>query len=204
MNSHAMNENGIFVPTKNKATVKGVYRLTKCDISTPEARSMADFVVLEAKKGWHAYRKALEEFHKAFMLWQSSPIENLVVDRGLEMLARIITGDVSYTGVLNYCALGDSNTAVNAVDTALGNEVYRKTITSTTFSANEAYASTFFNQAEIVDTIEEVGHFVDGSATTDSGRLFSRIEAADTAELPVTKGATETLTVDYKVTFANA
>ena len=196
---------GIIIPGGSKLSVKGIYTLKKCTVDTPKAQKMALEIEQVAKlHGWEAYRDALKDFYKLFLSWESAPIHNLVVDDGLEMLARIISGDVTYTGVLNYCTLGDNNTAVSASDTTLGNEVHRKLVTSTTFSGNEAFISTFFNQAEIADTIEEIGHVVDGTGSADSGQQYSRIEAADTVELPVTKSASETLTVDYKSTFANS
>lgn len=184
--------------------LKGEYTLRKCTVDTRKAIALVRDVEASAKFGWSEYRRMLSELYRRHLSFEAAPIPNLVVNNGLEMLGRILSGDVTYTGVWNYCAFGDSNTAVNAADTQLGSEVYRKQVTSTTFSGNEGFASTFLNQSEDADTYEEIGHFIDGTGTTNSGRLFSRIEAADTVELPVTKSLTETLTVDYKVTFANA
>lgn len=191
--------------TNNVVKIKGIYHLKKCVVDTPKAQAMALEVEEVAKRfGWDAYREILKDFHSRFLVWESLAIENLVVNNGLEMLARVISGDVTYTGVINYCTLGDGNTAVNATDTTLDNEVYRKLVTGTSYSGANAYISTFFNQTEVADTIEEIGHVIDGTGSVNTGRQFSRIEAADTVELPVTKSSSETLTVDYRATFANS
>jgi hypothetical protein len=184
----------------SKIAVAGIYTLTKCDVRTPEARRMQDDIAAAAREDWRLYRTLLASFNRRFGIWQSAPIHNLVVNDGLNVLARILANDSTYTGVINYCALGTGTTAVAAGDTTLGTEVFRKAVTSQTFSANEAFISTFFTAADDDDTYNEVGHFIDGTGDADSGQLFSRIEEADTAELPVTKSNTETLTVDYKVT----
>ena len=210
---------------KNESVLaSGEYTLSKCDTRDPMAKKMEqeigeviawgkklvseaagnpERVIKNMDLAWQEYRKAVEDFHRAFLISQVV-VHNKVVDRGTEILARIISGDVTYTGVINYCALGTATTAGAAGDTQLVTETYRKAKSSGTFASNQAYISTFFTATEVTGTFGEVGHFVDGTGSANSGRLFSRIGDPDTTELPVTKTNTETLTIDYKATFAAA
>lgn len=206
----------------DKMVVAGEYTLSTCNVESPQAKKMMreieeivawgqrmvekaspmrKFAVMD--EAWKEYRRAIAEFHRLFLVNQMV-VHNKVVDRGTEMLARIISGDTTYTGIINYCALGTGSAAGAAGDTQLGTETYRKLKSSSTFAANAAFVSTFFTAIETSGTFGEVGHFVDGTGTANSGRLFSRIGDPDTTELSVTKSTSETLTIDYKATFVAA
>ena len=63
--------------------------------------------------------------------------------------------------------------------------------------------STFFDFTEANQEIKEIGLFVDGEETKDSGILFSRI-STENSDIPITKQDTETLTIDYSLTLVNA
>jgi hypothetical protein len=187
---------------KSKSLIHGEATVTVCDISSKEAQKMMREIEYASKRSWSEYRELLDRFHSLFQKRQFV-LTNKVVDRGLEMLARSISGDVVYTGAINYCAVGTGTLASAAGDTQLGTETARKLVSSTTFSGPIAYISTFFTQAEAIANIREIGHFVDGTGTANSGRLYSRIGDPDTAELPVNKTALDTLTVDYRCTFSS-
>ena len=209
---------------KEGVLAEGEYTLSKCQVDSRGAsRAMAEIeeivawgrdIVAKASHDpilkmknmqivWSEYRRAIQDFHRLYLTHQLV-LHNKVVDRGTEMLARIISGDVTYTGIINYCALGTGTAAGAAGDTQLGTEVFRKLKSSGTYSSNQAFVSTFFTATETTGTYGEVGHFVDGTGTANSGRLFSRIGDPDTTELSVTKSSLETLTIDYKATFTAA
>ena len=122
-------------------------------------------------------------------------IKNLVPTVGREVLARRLSGNITYTGAINYCALGTGTTPAANGDTTLDTETYRKVIASATFLNNVAFISAFFSAAEVSGTFEELGYFIDGTATVDTGQLFSRFLAT------ITKSLTETLTIDSEITF---
>lgn len=129
--------------------------------------------------------------------------ENTVVNAGLTVVANLLSDLGTYTTKrINYCAVGDSNTAVTAGDTTLGNEYERKTISSSNVSGDTLYFSTYFALNEAVGTIEEVGMFFDATETANSGVLFSKIVGG--SDLPITKDNTESLTIDYSLTISNA
>lgn len=100
---------------------------------------------------------------------------NLVTTRGRTVLAGILAGDTTYTGIINYGALGSSSTAVNNADTQLGTEVYRKLYASHTYSSNVAYVDFFYAATDTSGTYNEFGNFIDGTGTANSGRIFSHI-----------------------------
>jgi hypothetical protein len=101
---------------------------------------------------------------------------NLVVTIGRNVLARLLTGDTTYSGQINYGALGSSSTAVSNADTQLGTEVFRKLYAShTTDGNNVAYIDFFYAASDTNGTYAEFGNFIDGTGTANSGRLFSHI-----------------------------
>lgn len=100
---------------------------------------------------------------------------NIVVTRGRSVLAGLLAGDTTYTGEINYGALGSSTTPVANADTQLGTEVFRKLVTSQAFVDNVAYVDFYYTAAEAVGTHEEFGNFIDGTGSANSGRLFSHI-----------------------------
>jgi hypothetical protein len=101
---------------------------------------------------------------------------NLVVTVGRNVLARLLTGDATYSGQINYGALGSSSTAVANSDTQLGTEVYRKLYAShTTDGNNVAYVDFFYAATDTNGTYNEFGNFIDGTASANTGRLFSHI-----------------------------
>lgn len=86
--------------------------------------------------------------------------KNLVVDAGLDLLAKI-TGGVGT--LLSHMAIGNSNSASQPAMTALqGTELERVALTSTTVSNNTiTYAATFGASISITVTIREIGIFND-------------------------------------------
>jgi len=182
--------------------VKGDVKYTVCDISSPEAKELQKRIVdaIDNKYDWDLYIKLRDQLHKSFGV-RSYSFKNMVVSAGRNVLARLLAGNTDYSGEINYCALGNTTATATAGNTTLGNELYRKEVSSKTYENNVAYVSTFFTATEIDGTFEEVGHFIDGSSSADTGQLWSRIATPDTAELPITKSNTESLTIDYKVVF---
>lgn len=98
--------------------------------------------------------------------------------------------------LVNYCAVGTNATAAANGDVQLGTEVARNTIASRTNSSNIAYITGFFAATEAVATLREVGFFINGTATVNSGTLLSRVI------INITKSGTETLTLDLTLTIS--
>lgn len=106
-------------------------------------------------------------------IWEK---HNLVTTAGRNVLARRLAGNTTYTGAINYGALGTqvSPSPVNG-STQLGTEVYRKLNSSATYSSNIAYVDFFYAATDTNGTYTEFGNFIDGTGTANSGQLFSYI-----------------------------
>jgi len=183
---------------KENIKIKGEAILSICDMSSLEAQNLQSRI---SKAFGQEYRSLVDELHSKF-LKRRVVIPNLIPTVGRTVFAMILSNTLTYTGVLNYCALGTDPTGSANANIKLGTEVFRKLISSKTYSANVAYISTFFTATETTGTYKEVGHFIDGGVGADSGQLFSRIADPETAELPLTKSNTESLTIDYKITIS--
>jgi hypothetical protein len=118
----------------------------------------------------------LEDLRTAGIVQSHHSAHNLIATVGRNVLARLLTGDVTYSGQINYGALGSSSTAPNNSDTQLGTEVYRKLFAShTTDGNNVAYVDFFYAATDTNGTYNEFGNFIDGTASANTGRLFSHV-----------------------------
>lgn len=118
----------------------------------------------------------LEVLRGSGALLQVASKSNIVVTRGRAVLAELLSGGATYTGEINYGALGTavSPSPVNG-STQLGTEVFRKLASSQTFSDNIAYVDFFYTAGDTNGTYTEFGNFIDGTGSANSGRLFSYI-----------------------------
>jgi hypothetical protein len=130
----------------------------------------------------------------------SSPVyermfQNLVTDTGKQLAARFMTGEED--AFLVYHAIGTSDTAPAASDTALGAEVARKRYVTKSSDGAEMTFSVFYLSTESARALEECGWFGGDEATETalSGVLFSRVlEAFDNS------AGLYDLTFDYVLT----
>ena len=125
---------------------------------------------------------------------------NVVVDAGLTLLANRLADASPDSGCLvNYIAVGTGTNAPDASDTQLQTENARKAVLSRTNSATVAAISTTFGAAEVpTSTIRELGLFIDGTGSANSGTLLARV--AD--NFAVT--ALDSVFVDWRITLADA
>lgn len=208
--------NDVLVKKEHDVRSKGMHLVTVCDVSTPEARAMEDQILdkinerkalLKAKftpdeleeklfMHWYEYNALMKRFNDRFMVRQVL-IPNVTTTAGRTVLARRLSGNTTYTGIVNYTALGTDSTAATVAQVKLGTETYRKALSSGTFLANVAYLETFFTASEVSGTFQEYANFIDGTGSADSGQMFNRFTQA------VTKSLTETLNVQSVVTFSD-
>jgi len=103
-----------------------------------------------------------------------SAAHNLVPTVGRNVLARLLAGDVTYSGEIDYGALGSGDTAFTNASTQLNTEVFRKQAASQAFDDNIAFIDWFIALGDVGDqTFEEFGAFIDGTGAADSGQAFS-------------------------------
>lgn len=79
---------------------------------------------------------------------------------------------------IKYLALGDDNTAPAVTDTLLGNETFRKALTSTSKPGVGQYETiVYIAPAEAIGLIEELGWFAGplAGAGADTGTLIARV-----------------------------
>lgn len=200
--------------SKQNLSSKGVHILTLCDITNPKGHLYEEKIeqirqkrtfLIETQQAtprllkdlWDEYQYWISLLHKMFKS-REFVIENITTTVGRSVLAQRLAGTTTYSGTVNYTALGNDNTAPAVGDATLGNETYRKALSSGTYSNNIAYIETFFTAAEVNGTFEEYGNFIDGTGSADTGQLFNRFTST------VTKSSTETLNVQSIITFNDA
>lgn len=96
--------------------------------------------------------------------------------------------------LINYVGVGTDATAAANGQTQLLVEIARNAVASRTNASNIAYITGFFGATEAIATLREAGLFINGTATANSGTLFSRVV------INITKSGTETLTLDWTIT----
>ena len=185
------------IKTKQGVGLKGVYKITKAFIETPEQWKLHDKIkrLKEEGKEYISFVRKLNKMCRTEVL----VIDNIIPTVGRTMIADNLTNpSPDNTLRINYTALGTGDTAVANGDTTLATEVYRKATASETNASNVAYVTAFFDATEVDGTFKEAGLVSDGSAGADTGILFSRVLLNPTSG--IVKSNTETLTIDWTIT----
>ncbi len=123
--------------------------------------------------------------------------KNLIPTAGRSKMAEALSGGlVAIADIeINKTSLGTGTTAAANGDTILETEVFRKDVASATFSSNQLFLTAFYTAVEVTGTFSEAGLHINGTASPDTGTLFSRVILFPA----VVKSSSETLTVDYTV-----
>ena len=100
---------------------------------------------------------------------------NIIPTTGRNVLARLLAGDTTYSGEVDYGALGDGvSPSFTNSSTELDSEQFRSQADSQAFDENISYIDWFIASGDVADgTYTEFGAFIDGSAAADSGQAFS-------------------------------
>lgn len=118
------------------------------------------------------YLELVSALRQSFLV-REYKITNLITTVGRATIAQRLANDTTYTGIINYGALGSDNTAVTNADTTLGTEVFRKVVASASDSDNVAFIDFFYSKADTNGTYEEFGTFIDGTGSADTGQMFT-------------------------------
>lgn len=130
-------------------------------------------------------------FDQTGVIKDTREINNLVVAVGKDLIASRLVGNS--LPIPSHMALGSSATAAATSQTALGGELGRVALDSTSRSSNTiAYIATF-GAGTATGTVQEAGIFNDGS----SGNMLCR-----TTFSAVNKAAGDTVVVTWNVTVA--
>lgn len=113
---------------------------------------------------WHAHDIATGA------IVASGKAHNLVTNAGLNLVRDLLDGD-SVTGITHF-AVGTGSAAVTALDTALGTEVFRDTVSGRTSNAQQLVVQYYLGSGDAnSNTLTELGLFNAASA----GTLFARV-----------------------------
>ena len=186
---------------------KGLYVATLCDprFCWEQYRKLVTFLkenplaalktVEERMRHADIYAELVTNYEKLAKISEVA-YENLVPTAGRNVIARRLANNTTYTGIINYAALGSSTTTPANGDTTLGTETYRKTLDSQTYVNNIAYLSAFIPAGTATGTHNEGGLFIDGTGSADTGQIFSHVLFSPA----VTKAALNSLTLDITIT----
>lgn len=174
--------------------LKGVYTITKAFLETRTQFALDALIRSERALG-HDVIHLIRQLNEMCRI-EKIVVENLMPTVGRTAIAaNLSNASPSPSSILsNYFALGTGTTAPANADTTLETEVFRNLVASRTNSANKAYITGFFTSTETTGTYKEVGLFINGTATSGTGTLLSRV-AVD-----ITKTSLQTLTIDYTIT----
>lgn len=112
------------------------------------------------------------------VLYKSPFYKNLIVDgtnTGFNLILDRLNSDNTYSLNITHLDIGDNNTAPALSDTTLVNALYRTTKTTGSVAGSSLTLRFFFADGDLADdTYYEVGMFVDGTSSVDTGKLFCR------------------------------
>jgi len=173
--------------------IKGTVTLRAFGIRSPEAER-ADARLREMCNASAAeYQAALVDLIRAGGILRTTIHRNLTTTVGRSVLARLLAGDTTYTGAINYGALGSGSTTPAVGNTQLATEVYRKLYANRQQSGATATIDFYYSKSNTNGTYNEFGCFIDGTGTANSGQLFNRVLTGGW-----TKSASEAMTVSIQ------
>lgn len=194
--------------------VIGIHTFRNYDTSSPEAdlieckiqnhiKELPQWAPMEsrgeflAKMSKHRkiYFELKQQLEKYFV--REKVVTNLVVTVGRSVLAQRLSNITTYTGIINYGALGSGSTTPVNGDTQLQTEVFRKVVASASATANVSFIDFFYAKADTNGTYNEFGTFIDGSGSANSGQMFTHALTGGW-----TKSSSESMTVSAQYTFS--
>jgi hypothetical protein len=181
---------------KEGTAMEGMYVITLADVVTEEAKEWERQAAAARDRGDTKTAKGYMDMLNNKYGHEPQVVHNLIPTVGRSVLAQRLANTTTYTGIINKVALGTGTTPAANGDTTLGTETYRNNAASLTYSNNIAYITGFFTAAETNGTYAEVGLFIDGTASANTGQLFSRALAS------ITKSSIQTLTIDWIITIS--
>ena len=119
--------------------------------------------------------ESLEPFIEKGKISEVYEKQNLIVDVGLGVIAQRLVGDDTYSGEINYGALGTGSVEIVASDTQMEAEVYRKLASSSSYDGKTAYIDFFYEKADVAGTFTRFANFIDGTPTVNSGIMWSHL-----------------------------
>ncbi len=184
-------------------TIIGIHTFRNYDMRSEEAQGLECEIKshIEQRSIWDQrghrarYTELLEKLKK--FMTAERVVKNLITTVGRSVVAQRLANVTTYTGVINYGALGSSSTAVANGDTQLTAEVFRKVTASTSYTTNTAFIDFFYSKADTNGTYAEFGTFIDGSGSANSGQIFTHALTGGWTKL-----SSESMTVSCQYTMS--
>lgn len=181
---------------KEGTSMKGVYTFTRAFLETKEQVKL-DAQIRKFREQGRNVAPLVRKLN-SICRTEKFVVENLLPTVGRTAIAQHLT-NVSPTPaalVVNYVALGTGTNSPANADTTLQTEVFRNAVASRTNANNIGYITGFYASTDTNGTYREVGLFINGTGSANTGTLFSRVA------VNITKTSVQTLTVDYTITIS--
>jgi len=175
--------------SEKKKFAKGLVTFTSFVLDSDEAREIDRELGLAVDMPANIYDQKIARLRELCEVREHT-FENQIVLVGREVFTRRLTNDTTYTGIINYGALGTGSAAITDADTVLDTEVKRKGVAVYSRTTDTATLRFFYSKADTNGTYEEFGTFIDGTSTVDTGQMFNRVLTGGWV-----KSASESLTV---------
>lgn len=170
-------------------------------------QSTLDWGQKQVNKALDRLRKIKPDFVKKFNLMKLYQLgaktgedlhKNIICNAGFFAITGRLAGALTYTGVINKAILGTGSGTLAASRTQLFTESYRNDIASATGISNISYLTAYYTESEVTGTFTEFGNCIDGTASANTGQLWSHI-----AGLSWVKDSSTVIVVSQKYTFAS-
>jgi hypothetical protein len=140
-----------------------------------EAKDIEAFLNLAVDIPLEVFEEKTKRLREICKISREETFENQIVLVGREVFARRLVNDTTYTGIINYGALGTSSTAINDAQTQLVAEVKRKGVAVYSRSGDTSTLRFFYSKTDWNGTAQEFGTFIDGSSSANTGQMFNRV-----------------------------
>jgi len=158
--------------SKEKSGVKGEYTFFSISDWVKENSKEISLLREYIKTG---NKNIIENLKKSGAILNVQTKTNLIPTTGFNVLTRLLSGDTTYSGEVDYGAIGTGvSPSFTVASTQLVSEQFRKQASSQSYDDNIAYIDWFIASGDVADdTYTEFGAFIDGSASADSGQAWS-------------------------------
>lgn len=179
-----------------KTGLRGIVTITSYHFADSERAHELDMQLSAARNvSGEVYHKMLAELESLGAV-RKVVLKNQVHLAAREMFAKMIAGESTYTGEVNYGALGTGSGVITDSDTQLGAEVARKPVASRTRTNDSVTIDFYYSKSDTDGTYNEFGLFIDGTATANTGLMYNRVLTGGW-----TKSSTEAMTVSIQLDF---
>ena len=164
---------------KDKTGIKGFITTHVFDMTSKKALAIEQEIQELLKKPLserprQIYIEMVNDLKRLFIVREYAH-RNLLPTVGRAVIAQRLANDTTYTGIINYGALGSGSTTPANSDTTLDTEVFRKTVASASDTDNMAFIDFFYSKSDTNGTYNEFGTVIDGTGSADTGQLFNHV-----------------------------